>query len=144
MHKPSVETQASAEYLVNLGDTITAEQFPARDSYFKEDENMKPKIVMFGTCPNCGKEYQRKLPADAAACTCGNPDAVLVPLVPVLDLPSTLYKSYSKIAELAGVSVEQLVNELLTEAAREYVQKLEALKALPSLTVTVKRLEVSK
>ncbi len=99
---------------------------------------MKVKIIMFGRCPRCGKEYQRKPPADAAACVCSNPDAILVPLVPVLDLPSSLYKPYARLAELAGVSVEQLVNALLTTAAKEYVQKLEALKTLPSMIVTVK------
>jgi hypothetical protein len=97
---------------------------------------MKAKLVMIGQCPECSKKYVRVPIVDAAACTCGNPDAVLVPLEPALILSASLYKRYAKIAELTGVSVEQLINALLEEAAK---RKLEKLKALPNIIVTTKR-----
>lgn len=96
---------------------------------------MKPKLIMVGACPYCGKEYERSPPVDAAACLCKSPDAVLVPLVPAFVLPSSLYKRYARIAELAGVSVERLVSEMLKEAAR---QKLKEMKSLPQITVTTR------
>ena len=96
---------------------------------------MNVKLVMIGECPRCGKEHTRKPPIDAAACLCKNPDAVLVPLSPALLLPARIYAKFSRLSQLAGVSVEKLVNALLEEAAKE---KLKELQAFPSVVVTVK------
>ena len=97
----------------------------------------KAKLVMAGQCPHCGKEYARKPPVDAAAC--GNPDSILVPLKPTLVLSKREYAKFSAIAELAAMPLEDLVSELMEEAAK---QKLEELKAFPSVVVTVKGLDV--
>jgi hypothetical protein len=86
----------------------------------------KIRYVMVGSYPNCGEEYVRKSPANAAVCTCRNPDATLVPLKPALVLPTSIYKRYAKIAELTEVSVERLINAELEEAAR---QKLASLRS---------------
>jgi hypothetical protein len=103
-----------------------------------KSNNKKVRLVMVGTCPRCGKEHVRKPPVDAAACTCTMPeaDAVLVPLKPAIALSNREYAKFQRTAELAGVSVEQLVNELLVEGAKE---KLNALQPFPQLTVTTRR-----
>ena len=96
---------------------------------------LKPKLVMVGVCPHCGKEYQRESPVDAAACLCGNPDAVLVPLQPALIVSARTYKQLSKIAKLANIPLEDFVSKLLDAAAEE---KLKEYKPFPNMTVTVK------
>jgi hypothetical protein len=102
------------------------------------NKKIKAKIVMVGNCPKCGKKYVRKLPIDAVACTCQNPDAVLVPLSPALLLSKREHAKFSKAAELAGVSVERLVNEFLAEGARQKLASLrsEGMKTLPQIVVT--------
>jgi hypothetical protein len=103
-----------------------------------KSNNKKVRFVMVGTCPVCGEEFTRQPPVDAAACTCTMPeaDAVLVPLKPAIALSNREYAKFQRTAELAGVSVEQLVNELLVEGAKE---KLNALQPFPQLTVTTRR-----
>jgi hypothetical protein len=100
------------------------------------NKKMKPKIVMVGICPNCGAEVTRNYPIDAGVCTCKNPDVALVPLKPAVVLSNREYGKFEKIAELSGVTVTQLVNGLLKEAAE---QKLRDLKLLPEVTVTVSK-----
>lgn len=95
----------------------------------------KVKLVMIGTCPNCGKELKRKLPVDLAVCECRNPDVVAVPLSPALLLPNRVYAKWSKIAALANIDTEMLINKVLEEAAR---RKLRELKPLPQITITTK------
>jgi hypothetical protein len=101
----------------------------------EETNSLKVKLVMAGQCPKCGKEYQRKPPVDAAACMCGNPDAVLVPLQPTLIVSVRTYRKLNRIAELANIALEDFVSELLTDAARK---KLEELQSFPNMIVTVK------
>ena len=98
------------------------------------NKKLEAKLLMVGRCPSCGAEVTRKYPIDITVCTCKNPDVVLVPLKPVINLSNREYAKFSKIAELAGVSVEALVNRLLKESAK---QKLRELKPLPDLVVTV-------
>lgn len=96
----------------------------------------KIKFVMAGKCPRCGKKYTRKPPINAAACMCGNPDAILVPLHPTLIVPGRVYAKFSMIAELTDVSVEKLVSECLAEGAR---QTLAVFKAVPQIVVAARR-----
>jgi hypothetical protein len=102
----------------------------------------KVKLVMIGSCPNCGKEYVRVSIVDAAACDCQNPDAVLVPLEPALIVSKRTYAKFAKLAQLAGVSVERLANEMLMEGARQTLEKLKLtgeLVKLPEIVVTTKK-----
>lgn len=101
----------------------------------------KVKFVMVGQCARCGKKYTRKPPIDAVACVCQNPDATLVTLYPTLVLPDAVYAKFSLIAELTDISVEKLVNEFLSEGAR---QTLAELKSMPQIVVTTKRNERKK
>lgn len=104
------------------------------------DKKSTVKLIMFGVCPKCGQEFTRQSPANLAVCLCGNPEPepTEVPLYPVLVLSKREHAKFSRLAELAGVPLEDLVSSLLTTAAKEYVQKLEALKSLPSMIVTMK------
>jgi hypothetical protein len=113
---------------------------------------MKVRFVMIGTCPNCGEEFIRKPPVDAAVCLCTVkaaekqglnplPEPIVIPLKPAIALSNREYAKFSRIAELASVSIEQLINGLLTEGAKE---KLKELKPLPSIVVTVKGSEATK
>jgi hypothetical protein len=95
----------------------------------------KVRLVMFGQCPNCGAEFVRKSPCDTAVCDCQNPNPTVIPLSPVLLLPAFIYKHYAKIAELAEVSVERLVNAVLEEGAKK---KLRKLQSHPEIMVTTK------
>jgi hypothetical protein len=95
----------------------------------------KVKFVMAGVCEKCGKKFRRKPPTDAVACTCTNPEPTLVLLHPTLILPSSLYKRYNRIAQLAEVDVELLINQFLAESMK---QKLKELKALPEIIVTTR------
>jgi hypothetical protein len=94
----------------------------------------KIRIVAAGECPRCGKKYIRVPIVNAAACTCGNPDSILVPLEPTLIVPASIYKRYAKIAQLAGVDIEKLIGAVLVEGVK---RKLE-LKPLPNITVAVR------
>lgn len=83
---------------------------------------MKVKYVAVGVCERCGKEFVRDPLCTHAACDCQSVTAV--PLHPAVILPSRLHKQLSCIAELAGVSVEALVNKMLEFAAKEKLGEL--------------------
>jgi hypothetical protein len=56
---------------------------------------------------------------------------------PTLVLSASIYEKYAKIAELAGVPLETLVNAVLEEAVKG---KLDELKSkMPELTATTRR-----
>lgn len=78
---------------------------------------MKVRYVAVGVCERCGKEFVRDPLCTHAACDCQSVTAV--PLHPAVILPDELHKQLSRIADLAGVSVEVLVNKLLEVAAKE-------------------------
>lgn len=87
----------------------------------------KVRLLMVGSCPKCGKRFRRTSPQDAACCL-HNPDAVLVPLHPVLILPNQLYHKLEKIAGLANIRLEDLVSQLIMEAANERLRQMETSK----------------
>jgi hypothetical protein len=104
----------------------------------KEEIEMKTakiKFRMVGSCPNCGKRYRRKPPIDAVACMCTNPKPTLVPLFPTLIVPTLTYKKLSTIASLTNVSTEKLVNELLTESVKQWMERQ---GAMPEIVVVAR------
>jgi len=102
------------------------------------NKKMKPKIVMVGRCPRCGAEVTRKYPIDLGVCTCKNPDVVEVPLKPVVELSNRQYRFFERVANFAGLTVEELVNCYLIEAASEKLRILQQVpQSLPELVLTV-------
>jgi hypothetical protein len=105
----------------------------------------KVKFVMVGQCSVCGEEFIRKPPVNVAVCLCATkaaekkglnplPEPIIISLSPALLLPVSIYKRYAKIAELAEISVERLINAMLKEGAKRKLQELnEKLKPLPSV-----------
>jgi hypothetical protein len=103
---------------------------------------MKAKIryIAVGECPRCRTQFVRPPECTAAVCDCQNPNPTLIPLAPALLLPTSIYKRYAKIAQLAGVPLEKLINEVLKEAARQKLEKLDKKqKPFPQLTVITKK-----
>jgi hypothetical protein len=84
-------------------------------------EKQKVKIVSVGECPKCHKIIVRGYPIDTAVCVCES--AVEVALEPALVLPSRSYARLSKLAGLANVTVERLVEVLLDIYIKELYQK---------------------
>jgi hypothetical protein len=69
------------------------------------------KIISVGECPKCHDIIVRGYPIDTAVCTCES--AIEVALEPALVLPSRSYARLSKLAKMANVTVEKLVQVLL-------------------------------
>jgi len=82
----------------------------------------KVRLIAIGTCPKCQAEIIRPSECTDGFCTCSNP-YTLVPLKPTLIVPEKLLELYEKIAELAGVSVEELVNKVLEAGIEEWMKK---------------------
>jgi hypothetical protein len=100
----------------------------------------KIKYKAVGECPRCHRQLVRSAECTVAVCSCGNPDPVTVLLSHAVLLPASIYKKWAKIAQLAGVPLDKLVNAVLDEAARQKLASLrnEELKTLPEMIVTVK------
>lgn len=80
------------------------------------------KYVAVGKCSVCGKEFVR--PAVCTDATCDCESARVVPLHPALVLPARLHKRLQKIADLAGIPLEEFVNALLLEAAKQKLRRM--------------------
>ena len=93
---------------------------------------MPIKYVAVGKCERCGREFVR--PPACTDAVCGCQSATPVPLHPALILPVKLHKRLKRIAGLAHISVEVLVNKLLEVAAEE---KLGELKQKESVDLTI-------
>ena len=105
---------------------------------------MKVRLVMFGLCKRCGREHVRKPPIDLTVCMCENPNYMPVPLTLAVSLSNGEHAKFSKIAQLAGVTTEQLVNKLLTEGAKQKLRQMKRQKrrqgdSIPVITVTTTR-----
>jgi len=77
---------------------------------------------MAGTCEKCGKEILRPYPADAAVCKCES--TTLVDLTLVMVVPKNIYRKYRKIAEIAQVDTEQLINKVLEVGLKERLKEI--------------------
>ena len=78
----------------------------------------REKIVSVGICRKCGEQIIRPYPCDTAVCTCES--ATLIKLEPAMVVDSKSYAKLSRIAKIADVSVERLVQVLL----ETYIEKL--------------------
>jgi len=83
---------------------------------------MPVKYVAVGKCPNCETEIIRSALCTHAACDCSS--VVEVPLHPALILPCRLHKKLKRIADMAGIGVEDFVNALLLEASKRKLKEL--------------------
>ena len=79
------------------------------------------KLIMVGTCPNCGAEVVSRYPFEVGICRCSNP-AVEISLKPVLELSGKLLDRVQRIADLSGIPLEKLVNSLLLEAGKAVLE----------------------
>ena len=83
---------------------------------------MPIKYVAVGVCPNCGKEFVRPPICTAAACDCQS--VTEVPLHPALILPSRLHAKLKKVADTAGISMEDFVNAIIGEASERKLKEM--------------------
>jgi hypothetical protein len=83
---------------------------------------VKTKIVAIGVCPNCGTVFTRSAICTHAICDCSS--VVEVPLHPALIMPNKLHAKIKKVADLAGIPLEDFVNALLLEAARKKLKEM--------------------
>lgn len=85
------------------------------------------KIVMVGTCSNCGATVTSRYPFLIGECLCrGNP--VEVPLEPALVLAPRHMKKIEKVSELSGIPVEKLTEALLKEITEAVLKGLDVKK----------------
>ena len=77
---------------------------------------------MAGTCEKCGKEILRPYPADTAFCQCES--VTIVPLELAVVLPESLYKKYERIASLAQIDTEALIQKVLEIGIKERLKEL--------------------
>lgn len=72
------------------------------------------RLIMIGTCSNCGKTVTSKYPFEVGECSCHNPP-VQVPLeLAILPAPK-IQKALQKVSKLSGVPADQLAEALLKE-----------------------------
>jgi hypothetical protein len=91
----------------------------------KGEKTMKAKVkfVSVGLCRKCGQEFVRPSSCTHAVCNCHNPEPIIVTLEPALIIPEKLLKPYRKIAELTGVSDEDLANAILKVGIERFMEK---------------------
>ena len=77
------------------------------------------KIVSVGVCPACGREFVRPYECTHAVCDCES--ATLIKLEPAMVVDGKSYAKISRIAKLADVSVDRVL-EILLET---YIEELE-------------------
>lgn len=81
------------------------------------------KLIMVGTCPECGATVTSRYPFMIGECLCkGNP--IEVPLEPALVLAPRHMKKIEKVSELSEVSVEELMDALLKEVREAVLRGL--------------------
>jgi hypothetical protein len=116
----------------------------------------KIRYVAVGECPHCHEQFIRPPKCTAAACLCATkaaekqglnplPEPITIPLSPALLLPASIYKRYTKLAKLAEISVERLVNAVLEEGAKKKLKELDKKqKSFPQITVTTRASKEAK
>ena len=81
------------------------------------------KLIMVGTCPECGATITSRYPFMIGECNCkGNP--IEVPLEPALILAPRYMKRIQRVSELSGVPVDKLADALLKEASEAVLRGL--------------------
>ncbi|MCW4055095.1 MAG: hypothetical protein NWE84_09320 [Candidatus Bathyarchaeota archaeon] len=95
------------------------------------------KLVMYGVCSRCGREFKRKPPVDLAVCDCSNPHYTDVPLNLTIEMSNRQHAKFEKIAEFTGITVEEFVNALLIETVKEKLRMLRP--NFPQLVVATRR-----
>ena len=79
----------------------------------------KERIVSIGVCPRCGEQIVRPYPCNVAVCTCES--ATPIKLEPAMVVDGKSYAKISRIAKLADVSVDRVLEVLL----ETYIEELE-------------------
>ena len=81
----------------------------------------KEKIVSVGVCRKCGEQIIRSYPCNVAVCTCES--VTQIALEPAMIVDSKSYAKLSRIAKMADVSIERLLEVLLEVSMKKLEQK---------------------
>jgi hypothetical protein len=83
----------------------------------------KVKLKNIAKCPKCGREHVRQFPIDLMVCKCGNPTLTVLPMHLEMVLPEQLYVRFTRLSNLSGIPIRQLVNTMLAEALKARREK---------------------
>ena len=81
------------------------------------------KLIMVGTCPNCGAQVVSRYPFEIGECKCENPH-VQVTLEPALLLPPRYRRKLEQASKHSGIPMERLLDALLKEASAQLLRGL--------------------
>ena len=85
------------------------------------------KLIMVGTCSECGKTVTSRYPFMIGECPCKNPP-VDVLLEPALILAPRHMKKIQRVSEVSGIPVEKLTEALLKEITGAVLKGLDVKK----------------
>ncbi len=83
--------------------------------------NKLAKLIMVGQCPNCGAEVASRFPFEIGLCRCKN-SPVEVPLQLAIIPAKRIMEKIEQVSSLSGVPVEKLVNAMLKEASKQFLE----------------------